>query len=206
MTGRRAASAGSVHYQGQEITHKSVHDRVRMGICRTFQITSIFMGLTAFENVRVAKKSHLGGSWRILSPRNSLSEVSRQAYALLERLDLLDLAQVPARHLAHGDQRVLEVAIALAGEPKVLLLDEPAAGLSPAETEQISLLITDLAKSLAVVLVEHDMEVVMSISDKITVLHQGGIIAEGPPQEISQNPQVKDAYLGSEEWAPLVRI
>jgi len=206
ITGRLAASRGSVYYQGREITHKSVHERVRIGICRTFQITSIFMGLTVFENVRIAKQSHLGGSWRVWSSRSGLSEVNRQTNAILERLDLLDLAQVPARHLAHGDQRVLEVAIALAGDPRVLLLDEPAAGMSPTETEQISLLIKALAKDLAVVLVEHDMEVVMSISDRITVLHQGGIIAEGPPQEISKNPQVKDAYLGSEEWAPLVRI
>lgn len=206
ITGRLAASTGSVYYQGRDITSKSVHDRVRMGLCRTFQITSIFMGLTVFENVRIAKQAHLGGSWRIFSNRAGLKEVNRQTNAILERLDLMDMAKVPARNLSHGDQRVLEVAIALAGEPKALLLDEPAAGMSPTETEQISALIKELAEDLAVVLVEHDMEVVMSISDRITVLHQGGIIAEGLPEEISQNPQVKDAYLGSEEWAPLVNV
>ena len=206
ITGRLPASMGSVYYQGKNITGKPVHERVRMGLCRTFQITSIFMGLSVFENVRIAKQAHLGGSWRIFSSRTGLKEVNRQTYAILERLDLMDLAEVPARNLAHGDQRVLEVAISLAGEPKALLLDEPAAGMSPPETEQISALIKDLAQDLAVVLVEHDMEVVMSISDRITVLHQGGIIAEGLPGEISQNPQVKDAYLGSEEWAPLVSV
>ena len=206
ITGRLAASTGKVFFEGKDVTGKPVHERVRLGICRTFQITSLFMGLTAFENVRIAKQTHAGKNLRVFNPRGGLKKVNQETEAILERLGLSDVARVPANNLAHGDQRVLEVGLALAGDPKVLLLDEPAAGMSPAETDQISVLIKELSQDLAVILVEHDMEVVMSISDTITVLHQGGVIAEGPPAEISQNPQVKDAYLGSDEWAPLVKI
>jgi branched-chain amino acid transport system ATP-binding protein len=206
ITGRLEASSGSVHYLDKDITHRQVHERVRLGICRTFQITSIFMGLTVYENVRIAKQTHQGGSLKVMSSRRSLKEVNQKTEAILERVGLTDVASTPAKNLAHGDQRLLEVAMALAGDPKVILLDEPAAGLSPTETDEISVLIKDLSQEMSVVLVEHDMEVVMSISDKITVLHQGGIIAEGLPAEISANQQVKDAYLGDEEWAPLVKV
>ncbi len=204
ITGRLEASGGKVIYQGQDITHKPVHERVRLGLCRTFQITSIFMGLTVFENVRIARQAHLGGSLKVFTPRHGLKRVNEDTERIIERVGLTDVAHQTASSLAHGDQRVLEVALALAGDPKVILLDEPAAGMSPAETEEISRLIRDLADEMAVVLVEHDMEVVMSISDTITVLHQGGVIAEGKPEEISQNQEVKDAYLGSEKWAPLM--
>ncbi len=204
ITGRLEASAGQVIYQGRDITRKPVHERVRLGLCRTFQITSIFMGLTVFENVRIARQAHLGGSLKVFTPRHGLKRVNQDTERILERVGLTDVAYQTASNLAHGDQRVLEVALALAGDPKVILLDEPAAGMSPTETDEISRLIRDLASEMAVVLVEHDMEVVMSISDTITVLHQGGVIAEGDPEEISQNQEVKDAYLGSEKWAPLV--
>jgi ABC-type branched-subunit amino acid transport system ATPase component len=206
ITGRLEASGGQVFYQGKNITGRQVHDRVRLGLCRTFQITSIFMGLTVFENVRIARQAHLGGSLRVFSRRDSLRRVSRDTESIIQRVGLEDVASVPAKNLAHGDQRVLEVAIALAGSPKVVLLDEPAAGMSPTETDQISELIRSLAQDMAVVLVEHDMEVVMAISDVITVLHQGGVIAEGDPRSISENEEVKKAYLGDEKWAALLEI
>ncbi len=206
ITGRLPASNGKVVFQGKDITTKPVHDRVKMGIARTFQITSLFMGLTAIENIRIARQSYLGGALRVFSGRNALKQVNQDTEAILERVGLADVAYSPVKNLAHGDQRVLEVAVSLACEPKIILLDEPAAGMSPTETDQISELIKNLASEMSVVLVEHDMDVVMTISDVITVLHQGGVIAEGSPEEISNNQQVKDAYLGSEEWAPLASV
>ncbi len=206
ITGRLEATGGKVEYQGKNITNRAVHHRVKMGISRTFQITSIFMGLSVWENVRIAVQSHLGGSLRILSSRPALSQVNDKTEAILGRVGLMKLANRPANLLAHGDQRVLEVAISLASDPKVLFLDEPAAGMSPAETDQASDLIADLGTEMAVVLVEHDMEVVMKISHHIIVLHQGGVIARGTPREIAANQEVKDAYLGGDDWAPLTNV
>ncbi len=199
VTGRIPASSGKVAFRGQDITNKPTHKLVDLGICRTFQITSIFQNLSVFENVRIAKQSRIGGSLRIFSTRQSLKRVAEETWAILERLGLQDLAGLPAKNLAHGDQRILEVAIALAGSPKILFLDEPTAGMSPRETQHISELIRALAEEISVVLVEHDMDLIMSISDVISVLHYGSIIAEGKPEEIKNNQLVREAYLGKEE-------
>lgn len=197
ITGKLPASSGAVLFGNQDITNKPAHKLVKLGICRTFQITSIFMGLTVFENVRIANQTQMGGSFRIFSLKESLKEVNKKTWEILERLGLHDKANVPSTNLAHGDQRLLEVAMALAGDPKVLFLDEPTAGMSPAETDHIAQLIKGLTATISVVLVEHDMDVVMSISDEITVLNQGTIIAEGTPEEIKDNKLVKEAYLGN---------
>ncbi|RJQ85657.1 MAG: ABC transporter ATP-binding protein [Desulfobacteraceae bacterium] len=196
ITGRIPASSGKVFFQGAEITNRPTHELVKMGICRTFQITSIFHNLTVFENVRIAKQVRAGGSLRFFAHRQSLKKVIGETWTILERLGLRDLADQPAKNLAYGDQRVLEVAIALAGDPEVLFLDEPTAGMSPAETKHISELIKGLSQEISVILVEHDMDLVMSISDRITVLHYGSIIAEGRPAEIKANQLVREAYLG----------
>jgi branched-chain amino acid transport system ATP-binding protein len=198
ITGRIPASSGKVYFQGAEITNKPTHELVKMGICRTFQITSIFNNLTVFENVRIAKQARSGGSLRIFSTKKNLKKVASDTWVILERLGLQDLADLPAKNLSYGDQRILEVAIALAGDPEVLFLDEPTAGMSPAETNHISELIKGLSREISIVLVEHDMDMVMSISDKITVLHYGSIIAEGAPEEIRTNQLVREAYLGKD--------
>jgi branched-chain amino acid transport system ATP-binding protein len=199
VTGRIPASSGKVFFQGKDITNKPTHELVKMGICRTFQITSIFQKLSVFENVRIAKQARLGGTLRIFSTKKSLRKVTEETWAILERLGLQDLAHQPAKNLAYGDQRVLEVAIALAGDPNILFLDEPTAGMSPAETKHISKLIKGLSEEISIVLVEHDMDMVMSVSDKISVLQYGSIIAEGKPEEIKSNPLVREAYLGKEQ-------
>ena len=199
VTGRIPASSGKVFFQGKDITNKPTHELVKMGICRTFQITSIFQKLSVFENVRIAKQARLGGTLRIFSTKKSLRKVTEETWVILERLGLQDLAHQPAKNLAYGDQRVLEVAIALAGDPNILFLDEPTAGMSPAETRHISKLIKGLSEEISIVLVEHDMDMVMSVSDKISVLQYGSIIAEGKPEEIKSNPQVREAYLGKEQ-------
>jgi ABC-type branched-subunit amino acid transport system ATPase component len=196
ITGRLPASSGAILFQDRDITSQPAHRLTALGICRTFQITSIFMGLTVFENVRISKQMQRGGSFRIFSTKGSLKKVNAETWEILERLDLKDKAHVPSSNLAHGDQRLLEVAMALASEPKILFLDEPTAGMSPAETEHIAQMIKGLSENISVALVEHDMDVVMTISDEITVLHQGTIIAEGPPEEIQKNQMVKEAYLG----------
>ena len=199
VTGRIPASSGKVFFQGKDITNKPTHELVKMGICRTFQITSIFQKLSVFENVRIAKQARLGGTLRIFSTKKSLRKVTEETWAILERLGLQDLAHQPAKNLAYGDQRVLEVAIALAGDPNILFLDEPTAGMSPAETRHISKLIKGLSEEISIVLVEHDMDMVMSVSDKISVLQYGSIIAEGKPEEIKSNPLVREAYHGKEQ-------
>ena len=199
ITGKLSANSGQIVFRGQDITNRPPHEVVRLGICRTFQKSSIFPGLTVLENVRIARQIRVGGSRRIFAARDSLKTVQEETQAILERLGLRDKGKMLASSLSHGDQRLLEIGVALAGAPRLLLLDEPTAGMSPRETEQTMHLIRQLAKDVAVILVEHDMEVVMTISDKISVMHQGAIIAEGNPGEIQKNDQVREAYLGKED-------
>jgi ABC-type branched-subunit amino acid transport system ATPase component len=197
ITGLLPSTSGLVFYQDRDITNSPPHELFKLGICRTFQITSIFPGLTTFENVRIAKQSQRGGSFRLFSTKESLEEVNDETWVILKRLHLDEMANVLAENLSHGDQRVLEIALAMAGNAKILFLDEPTAGMSSGETEHISLLIKGLTDSMSVVLIEHDMDIVMSISDEIIVMNQGKIIAEGSPQEIQLNEKVKEAYLGT---------
>jgi branched-chain amino acid transport system ATP-binding protein len=199
ITGKLSANSGQIVFRGQDITNKPPHEVVRLGICRTFQKSSIFPGLTVLENVRIARQVRVGGSHRIFAARDSLRTVREEALEILERLGLREKAKMPASNLSHGDQRLMEIGVALAGAPRLLLLDEPTAGMSPRETERTMHLIRELAKDVAVVLVEHDMDVVMAISDRISVMHQGAIIAEGNPDEIQKNDQVREAYLGKED-------
>ncbi len=199
VTGKINTSSGKILFKGNDITNKPTHELQRMGICRTFQINSLFADLTVFENLRISRQAKSGGSLRIFSSKHSLTAVTRDTWTMLERLGLKDQAARPAKNLAYGDQRVLEVAIAMIGDPEILFLDEPTAGMSPTETKHIAQLIKALADDISVVLVEHDMDMVMSISDIITVLQYGAIIAEGTPEEIQTNQQVMEAYLGKEE-------
>jgi len=199
ITGRLSAHSGHIFFREQEITNRPPHEVVRLGICRTFQKCSMFPGLSVLENVRIARQIRMGGSHRVFAARDSLKAVKEEAQGILERLGLHDKAQMLARNLSHGDQRLMEIGVALAGTPRLLLLDEPTAGMSPRETERTMHLIRQLAKDVAVILVEHDMDVVMAISDKISVMHQGAIIAEGNPDEIQKNDRVREAYLGKED-------
>jgi branched-chain amino acid transport system ATP-binding protein len=191
-------SGGRVLFQGEEISALPAPARCRRGISRTFQITSIFPELSALETVRVSIQLKAGGNFRLLGGRALLSSTESQARASLEFLGLGDRAELPANTLPHGDLRLLELAMALAQRPALLLLDEPTQGLAPEDTVAAVAVIRQIAKerALTILLVEHDMDVVFNLADRISVLHLGQLIAEGSPAEIRANPEVQKAYLG----------
>jgi len=191
-------SSGDVMFRGEAISALAAPARCRRGISRTFQITSIFPELTVLENVRVSIQLKAGGNFRLLGGRGLLSATESQARASLEFLGLGDRAALPASTLPHGDLRLLELAMALAQRPALLLLDEPTQGLAPEDTAAAVAVIRQIAKerALTILLVEHDMDVVFDLADRISVLHLGQLIAEGSPDEIRANPEVQKAYLG----------
>jgi branched-chain amino acid transport system ATP-binding protein len=198
LSGVIRPSGGRVLFQGEEISALSAPARCRRGISRTFQITSIFPELTVLENVRVSIQLKAGGNFRLLGGRALLSSTESQARASLEFLGLGDRAELPASTLPHGDLRLLELAMALAQRPVLLLLDEPTQGLAPEDTVAAVAVIRQIARerALTILLVEHDMDVVFNLADRISVLHLGQLIAEGSPAEIRANPEVQKAYLG----------
>ena len=191
-------TSGQVVWRGEDISALAAPDRCRRGISRTFQITSIFPEFTVLENVRIAIQLKAGGNFRLLGGRSLLSSTESQARANLEFLGLTDRADLLASTLPHGDQRLLELAMALAQKPDLLLVDEPTQGLSPEDTEAAVAVIRQITKerALTILLVEHDMDVVFNLADRISVLHLGQLIAEGSPAEIRANPEVQKAYLG----------
>lgn len=191
-------TSGRVIYKGRDITHIPRHRTIHLGIGRSFQITNIFPNLTVLENIRLASQAMGRDNFRLLSHFRSFPRYEQRAWEVIELVGLRERAQMPARTLPHGDQRKLELGIILAPDPEVLLLDEPTAGMA---AEQVPVLIALIRRiqeigDKTVMLVEHNMNVVMSISDTITVMHQGKVLAEGKPSEIAANPEVQGAYLG----------
>ena len=195
LTGALPPSEGRILFQGRDITGLPQHRFARLGIAKSFQITSVFPRLTVHENVRVARQA-LVSRWDMVRARDRLPRLAEEADALLERLGLLAHRLRPAGELAHGEQRALEVAMALAADPVLLLLDEPTAGMSPEETRGFMDLLRLLAAERTVVLVEHKMRLVMGVSDHIIVLHHGEKLAEGSPDDIRGDARVKRVYLG----------
>ena len=198
ISGLLAPTTGRVLFQGDDVTALTAPARCRRGISRTFQITSIFPELSVLENTRVAVQLKAGGNFRLVGGRGTLDASERRARDSLAFLGLLDRAGEPASTLAHGDQRLLEIAMAVAQEPALLLLDEPTQGLSPDGTAATVAVIRQVARErqLTIILVEHDMDVVFDLADRISVLHFGQLIAEGTPAEIRANADVQRAYLG----------
>lgn len=199
LSGELPPLRGQILLNGQDITTVSVHERVRLGLGRTFQRNSLFLNLTVFENVRLALQAKHGVAHRPFVPVENLSMLKADSERVLAEFDLLEQAHVPASDLSYGEQRQLEVALALATATEILLLDEPTAGMSPAETISMTRFIRDLPRTITLVIVEHDMDVVFNLADRITVLHYGQVIADGTPEEIRSNPQVAEVYLGLEE-------
>jgi branched-chain amino acid transport system ATP-binding protein len=195
LSGALEPSEGRVLFEGRDITGLAAHEFAHIGIAKSFQITNLFPNFTALENVRIALQAHVSryGLWR---RRLELPMLEEQAAGLLALVGLADRTKHLARELAHGQQRALEIAVALAARPTLLLMDEPTAGMSPEETRTMMQLIQRLATERTVVLVEHKMKMVMGISDHIVVLHHGELLAQGTPDAIRANETVKAVYLG----------
>ena len=199
LTGELRPDAGRVLFAGKDVTALPTHRRARLGLARSFQITSIFADLTVIENVALAVQVSSGHSFRFWQAAARDPALQRPAQAALERVGLARRAAAAAADLSHGEHRQLELALALACAPKVLLLDEPMAGMAPEESQRMIGLLRQLKGQLAMLLVEHDMDAVFALADRISVLVYGRIVASGQPAEIRGNAEVRQAYLGDEE-------
>jgi branched-chain amino acid transport system ATP-binding protein len=200
MTGLLPPDSGEVAFDGERITGLPPHRIIRKGIGRSFQITNIFPRMSVFENVQVALFSHHRKGRRPLTPARKFGEIGEEALAILEQVGLAEKYDASASVLSHGDQKRLEIAISLASRPKLLMLDEPTAGMSRYESRETVALLQKISREqgLTLVFTEHDMDIVFGISEKIMVLQQGVVIADGTPAEIKANPEVRKAYLGEE--------
>jgi branched-chain amino acid transport system ATP-binding protein len=176
----------------------ATHERVRLGLARSFQITRLFKSFTVLENVALSIQARTGNSFSFWRPVKQEVELTDKAMSLLNELGLAPRADHQASELAHGEQRILELGLAVATQPKLLLLDEPMAGAGPVESERILNLILQLREQSAILLIEHDMDAVFRLADRISVMVSGAVIATGTPQEIRHHPQVIAAYLGEE--------
>jgi branched-chain amino acid transport system ATP-binding protein len=199
ITGTYVPKKGRVFFKGKDVTGSQPEELVRQGMGRSFQITSIFSKLTAFQNIRIGILSKRGIRFNIFQYVDDMEDITRETEELLRQINLYDVRDVPAGILSYGQQRSLEIGMALATDPELVMLDEPSAGMSKEEIYYAVELIRKLTENKTVVIIEHDMDVVFSLADRITVLHQGAILASGPPQEIRENQAVKDAYLGEAE-------
>jgi len=198
ICGALAPDAGSVRFLGRDVTHLTMHERVASGLVRSFQVTNLFKRFSVLDNVALAVQAAAGSSMRFWTPVVRDRSLFDQARSVLARIGLADKAGVAAAALAHGEQRQLEVGVALATRPKLLLLDEPLAGMGLEESERIVHLISDLAGACTILLVEHDMQAVFRLAHRISVLVSGRVIASGAPDEVRQDAQVRRAYLGDE--------
>ena len=198
LSGDLRSDDGSIHFRGADVTRLSTPQRARRGLARSFQITSIFRDVTAADNVALAVQAHDGHSFRFWGKARRDPALREPAYAALDRVGLTDRADVVAGALAHGEQRQLELAMAIATEPAMLLLDEPMAGMGAEESARMVELLRELKGNVAILLVEHDMDAVFALADRITVLVRGRAIATGTPQQIRDDEQVRQAYLGED--------
>jgi branched-chain amino acid transport system ATP-binding protein len=198
ITGIYPVTSGQVILFGQDVTQWKNHQRTALGMARTFQVTSLFPGLTVLDNVLLAIKGLRLSKfvmWRFMS---SYKEVYAKAYQLLEQAGFLDRKDTEVRNLSHGEQRQLEIVLGLASDPKILLLDEPAAGLSTGESTEMAHFLMKLNPNLAILLIEHDMDVVFDVADEISVLHFGEVLETGAPEQIKKSPRVQEIYLGTD--------
>ena len=196
ITGTYRPSRGHVFFKGRDTTGAPPYELTRIGMGRSFQITSTFNRLTAFQNIRLAVLSKRGIRFQMFRMVDGMEDITRETDEVLKRINLDRERDMPAGVLSYGKHRSLEISMALATDPDLVMLDEPTAGMSREETHHAVELIRRLTKGKTLVIIEHDMDVVFSLADRITVLHYGQILAMGPPSEIKQNQAVKDAYLG----------
>jgi branched-chain amino acid transport system ATP-binding protein len=198
ISGRFPPTAGKVLFKGRDITGMPAHKVAPLGLLRSFQITNIFSNLSVLENVLVPLTLHNSKGFSVLGSMSKQRSLYEKAEGILHKLGILDQAHRPAHELAYGDKRLVEIAIVMAREPELILLDEPTAGMTPEETERMTHLIKELAdhSGITFFLTEHDMKVVFAIADYIYVLHQGSLLVQGTPELIRSNQAVKEAYLG----------
>jgi branched-chain amino acid transport system ATP-binding protein len=198
LIGQLRPTAGSIRFAGQDVTHLPAWKRSRLGLARSFQITSLLPNFTAADNVALAAQARDGHSFRFFGNARQEKPLRAAAHAALDRVGLLGRADVMVSRLSHGEQRELELAVALATQPQLLLLDEPMAGLGITESARMVKLLAELRQEVTIVLVEHDMNAVFALADRITVLVYGRVIASDVPAAIRSNEEVKRAYLGDQ--------
>jgi branched-chain amino acid transport system ATP-binding protein len=198
LSGELRPDVGQVRFAGEDITGLPVQRRSRKGLARSFQITSIYRDFSALDNVALAVQAHAGHSFRFWRPAREDLALTRPAMQALEKVGLQERAGVLAANLSHGEQRQLEIAMALASKPRLLLLDEPVAGMGTDESQRMVELLTALKGEKTIILVEHDMDAVFTLADRISVLVYGRIVATGTPAEIRANAEVRSAYLGED--------
>ena len=201
LSGQLTPDSGRIHFAGADITTVPMHKRSALGLARSFQITSLFLDLSVLDNVALAVQAHAGHSFRFWRDARREPELREPALAALARAGLSARADLPASLLSHGEHRQLELAMALAASPRMLLLDEPMAGLGPEESARMVAMLRALKGEVTILLVEHDMEAVFALADRITVLVYGRAIASGAPDDIRANAAVREAYLGEAEVA-----
>jgi branched-chain amino acid transport system ATP-binding protein len=199
INGAYKPRSGKIFFKGKEITGAKPHKLTRLGMGRSFQLTSTFNRMTAFQNIRLAVLSRQGVRFNLFRKVDKMQEITTETDQMLQRINLRGERDIPAGMLSYGKHRALEISLALATDPDLILLDEPTAGMSRDETHHTVHLIKKLSEGKTVVIIEHDMDVVFSLADRITVLNYGTIIATGPPDEIKRNQAVKDAYLGDSD-------
>ena len=200
IAGTIRPDAGRVELDGRDVTALAPHALAQLGLARSFQISNLFFGLTVLENVRLACQARAPRK-RFLARLDRDRALADRARAILAEFAIADLADEPAANLSHGDQRRLEIAVCMASQPRVLLLDEPTQGMSPAETLAVDALIKSLAGRVSVLMIEHDVDLVMNISDHVIVMHQRQKLFEGPPAEVRNSSAVRAAYLGAHDGA-----
>lgn len=199
ISGQLRPTAGAVYLFDQEVTRMASNRRAGLGLARTFQITNLFPNLTVMENLMLAVQALDKTKGAMHRPLRSFHHVTGRAQAMLEEWQLWDKREELARHLSYGDQRELEILMALAGSPRLLLLDEPTAGLSTAETQLVVDVVRRLDPAITILLIEHDLDVAFELSNRVMVLHQGQLLLEGTPEEVKGNAQVAEIYLGADD-------
>jgi branched-chain amino acid transport system ATP-binding protein len=197
IAGTIPVSTGTIRLFGRDVTTTAPHRRAALGLARTFQINNLFPALTVLENCLLAVQALTPTKFSMLRPLDGYPTLAGRARETLARVGLDDRGGTTVRNLSHGEQRQLEIALALAGQPKVLLLDEPTAGLSPAESQHMARLLRALDPAITVLMIEHDMDIALEIADQVTVLHYGRVIADGLRDEVKANPLVREIYLGA---------
>ena len=199
LTGLYKPDAGKVLFEGQDISGWPIHRIVNLGIVRSFQVLNIFNEISPSENIRLAVQSRKKRGLNFFRSAAGFDDINQETNAVLDEIGLTAVKDLPTKTLSYGDKRVLEIGIAMASRPKLLLMDEPTSGLPTSETDRIKEFIKKISTRLTVVVIEHDMDIVLTVSDIIIVLHQGRVIAQGAPEDIKANDEVQEAYLGGIE-------